>query len=54
MKTIRIIVMVAAAFLAAQSCTVEHEVTVEYLEVNANNISGKWELVEWNGSPLAD
>ena len=23
------------------------------LEVNANNISGKWELVEWNGSPLA-
>lgn len=54
MKTIRIIVMVAAAFLAVQSCTVEPEVTVEYLEVNANNISGKWELVEWNGSPLAE
>ena len=26
----------------------------ELLEVNTNNISGKWELVEWNGSPLAD
>ena len=24
------------------------------LEVNTNNISGKWELVEWNGAPLAD
>lgn len=24
------------------------------LEVNANNISGKWQLVEWNGSALAD
>lgn len=26
----------------------------EYLEVNANNISGKWKLEEWNGSPLSD
>ena len=24
-----------------------------YLDVNANNISGKWELVEWNGATLA-
>lgn len=24
------------------------------LEVNANNISGKWELVEWNEAGLAD
>lgn len=24
-----------------------------YLDVNANSISGKWELVEWNGAPLA-
>ena len=24
------------------------------LEVNANNISGKWELVEWNESALAE
>lgn len=23
-----------------------------YLEVNANNIAGNWQLVEWNGAPL--
>ena len=28
------------------------EPQVEYLDVNANNISGKWELVEWNGNVL--
>ena len=28
------------------------EPQVEYLDVNANNISGKWELVEWNGTAL--
>ena len=26
----------------------------EPLEVNTNNISGKWELVEWNGAPMAE
>jgi hypothetical protein len=26
----------------------------ELLEVNANNISGKWALVEWNGNSLAE
>ena len=26
----------------------------EPLEVNTNNISGKWELVEWNGVPMAE
>lgn len=24
------------------------------LEVNANNVSGKWQLVEWNESPLSE
>lgn len=28
------------------------EPQVEYLDVNANNISGKWELVEWNGNAM--
>ena len=28
------------------------EPQVEYLDVNANNISGKWELVEWNDNAL--
>ena len=27
---------------------------LEPLEVNTNNISGKWELVEWNGAPMAE
>lgn len=26
----------------------------EPLEVNTNNISGKWKLVEWNGAPMAE
>ena len=26
----------------------------EPLEVNTNNISGKWELVEWNGAPMSE
>lgn len=39
------------AVLAAVSC-VEKEEPVVYLDVNAHNISGSWELVEWNGSAL--
>ena len=27
---------------------------MDCLEVNANNISGKWELVEWNDAELAE
>ena len=45
--------LIAAAF-AVMSCTEKPEVTVEYLDVNANNISGRWELVEWNGAPLTE
>jgi hypothetical protein len=26
----------------------------EPLEVNTNNIAGKWELVEWSGAPMAE
>lgn len=48
--------LIAAAFavMSLISCTEKPEVTVEYLDVNANNISGKWELVEWNGAPLTE
>jgi hypothetical protein len=51
----KVTMLIAAAFavMSLISCTEKPEVTVEYLDVNANNISGKWELVEWNGSPLA-
>lgn len=39
--------------MTAVSCTEKNtQVTEEYLDVNANKISGKWELVEWNGDVL--
>ena len=39
--------------MTAVSCTEKNpQITEEYLDVNANNISGKWELVEWNGDVL--
>ena len=51
----RIIILITAALTALMvSCTEKQVETVEYLDVNANNISGKWELVEWNGSPLTE
>lgn len=53
MNTIKKLLAVAAVVLSAVSCRPDdHVPAVEYLEVNANNISGSWELVEWNGSPL--
>lgn len=57
MKHITRIVLVVSlfcAFIGSISCTKESEPTVEYLEVNANNISGCWELVSWKDSPLAE
>lgn len=53
-KKIMTAALVALSFLAV-SC--DRNDTSEpqeiYLDVNANNISGKWELVEWNGATLA-
>ena len=51
-KAFKSLIYILAAVLLAVSCRQEEHVVVEYLEVNANNISGSWELVEWNGSPL--
>ena len=52
-KKIMTAALVALSFLAV-SC--DRNDTSEpqeiYLDVNANNISGKWELVEWNGAAL--
>ena len=45
-----IIALFAAAALI--SCVEKTEPVVEQLEVNANNISGSWKLVEWNGSAM--
>ena len=52
--------MMAAAFAAVAILTTScgkndtPEPVEEQLEVNANNISGKWQLVEWNESALAE
>ena len=46
----------AAIMLMASSCDViivDAEKELE-LEVNANNISGKWQLMEWNNATLAE
>ena len=53
MNRIRIFIAAALALIMA-SCTEKPVETIEYLEVNAHNISGKWELVQWNGSSLTE
>lgn len=50
---IHLLVSMSVISMAAISCIDKTDVEVEeYLDVNANNISGKWELAEWNGSDL--
>jgi hypothetical protein len=53
MKRIKILITALLALLMT-SCVEKPDNTVEYLDVNPNNISGKWELVQWNGSSLAE
>ena len=48
-KRIIAILLSAAAMI---SCVEKTEPIEEQLEVNANNLSGSWKLVEWNGSSL--
>lgn len=48
-------VLICAAFaVALVSCVSKEDAEPQpvYLEVNANNISGNWQLVEWNGGAL--
>lgn len=47
-----LIAILFAAFITV-SCSKEEQKS-PYLEVTANNISGQWQLVEWNGAPLSD
>lgn len=54
MNKVKMLIAAAFAVMSMISCTEKPEVTVEYLDVNANNISGRWELVEWNGAPLTE
>ena len=54
MKKILTFISISAMAFASMSCEKEqHDIQPEPLEVNTNNISGKWELVEWNGAPMA-
>ena len=55
MKRIRTVIasLLAAASFAAVSCEKAPEEIV-YLEVNVNNISGQWQLVEWNDVSLSE
>ena len=53
MKRINILIITVLAVLMT-SCMEKPVNEVEYLDVNPNNISGKWELVQWNGSSLAE
>lgn len=53
-KSLKIIITALSAAILVSSCEKPEVPAVEYLEVNANNISGSWELVEWNGSQLED
>ena len=54
MNKVKMLIAAAFAVMSLISCTEKPEVTVEYLDVNANKISGRWELVEWNGAPLTE
>ncbi len=52
--TFKSFISVLFASLILVSCGKEQPEVIEYLDVNANNISGSWELVDWNGSALQE
>lgn len=53
MKRLAYLFSALALVFAVASCEVEDGGVQEPpLEVNANNISGQWELLEWNGNSL--
>ena len=51
---ILVLAFMAVASMACNKIDDPQDKAPEPLEVNANNISGKWELVEWNGAPMAE
>ena len=55
MKKILTLISVIALAFAASSCEkVDDNPQPQQLEVNAHNISGQWQLLEWNGEYLAE
>ena len=53
-KIFTLISIIALAFSAVSCEKEENNAQPQQLEVNAHNISGQWELVEWNGENLAE
>lgn len=51
---ILVLVFMAVASMACNKIDDPQDNGREPLEINTNNISGKWELVEWNGAPMAE
>ena len=49
----RLLFILPIILLSLVSCK-KDEPLPEQLEVNRNNISGQWELVEWNGNNLEE
>ena len=55
MKKILVLLSIIAIAFSAASCEKEqNNAQPQQLEVNAHNISGQWELVQWNGSALVE
>ena len=56
MNKITKLLILALLSIAALSCdkVIVTEPQEELLEVNANNLSGKWQLFEWDGNVLAE
>ena len=51
----KILILLSIIAIAAVSCEKDSmPEEAPQLEVNANNISGQWELVEWNGISLTE
>ena len=51
----KILILLSIIAIAAVSCEKDSmPEEAPQLEVNANNISGQWELVEWNGDNLTE
>lgn len=53
-KILSLISIIALAFSFASCEKEENNAQPQQLEVNAHNISGKWELVQWSGNPMAE
>lgn len=55
MNRISKIIALAFVAVAAMACGKEDiKIEKELLEVNANNIAGKWQLVQWNGDAMEE